>query len=87
MATLRVHIDKAATISRDPDDPDDFGKQNVGIYRLQVKGRRKLGIQPLPMHDVAIHLGKAEERGDDLPVAIAVGNEPVVSIVAAAVGL
>jgi vanillate/4-hydroxybenzoate decarboxylase subunit C len=77
------YIDKAAIISRDPDYPDDFGKQNVGIYRLEVKGRRKLGLQPVPMHDIAIQLRKAEERGEDLPVAIAVGNEPVISIVAA----
>jgi UbiD family decarboxylase len=29
-------------VSRDPLDPDNFGKQNVGIYRMEVKGKRKL---------------------------------------------
>ncbi|STT56272.1 hydroxyaromatic non-oxidative decarboxylase protein C [Klebsiella pneumoniae] len=24
--------------------------QNVGIYRMEVKGKRKLGLQPVPMH-------------------------------------
>ncbi|MCW2870738.1 non-oxidative hydroxyarylic acid decarboxylases subunit C [Actinacidiphila oryziradicis] len=76
------YLDKAAIVSRDPDDPDNFGKQNVGIYRLQVKGRNRLGMQPVPMHDVALHLRKAEERGEDLPIAITLGNEPVISIVA-----
>jgi vanillate/4-hydroxybenzoate decarboxylase subunit C len=76
------YLDKAAVVSRDPDDPGDFGKQNVGTYRLQVKGRDKLGLQPVPMHDIALHLAKAERRGEDLPVAIALGNEPVMSIVA-----
>ncbi|MGI6870738.1 non-oxidative hydroxyarylic acid decarboxylases subunit C [Amycolatopsis sp. 3B14] len=77
------YLDKAAVVSRDPADPDHFGKQNVGVYRMQVKGRAKLGLQPVPMHDIALHLAKAEENGEDLPVAIALGNEPVISIVAA----
>jgi 4-hydroxybenzoate decarboxylase len=76
------YIDKAAVVSRDPEDPENFGKQNVGVYRMQVKGRNRLGLQPVPMHDIAIHLRKAEEHGEDLPVAIAVGNDPVVTIVA-----
>ena len=76
------YLDKAAVISRDPDDPEDIGKQNVGIYRIQVKGTRKLALQPVPMHDIARHLGKAEEKGEDLPIAITLGNEPVISIVA-----
>jgi 4-hydroxybenzoate decarboxylase len=76
-------IDKAAVVSRDPDAPDDFGKQNAGIYRMQVKGRRTLGLQPVPMHDVAVHLRTAEARGQDLPIAIALGNDPAVTIAAA----
>ncbi|MGW7519746.1 non-oxidative hydroxyarylic acid decarboxylases subunit C [Streptomyces sp. NPDC054796] len=76
------YLDKAAVVSRDPEDPDDFGKQNVGTYRLEVKGRNKLGMQPVPMHDVALHLRKAEEKGEDLPIAITLGNEPVISVVA-----
>jgi vanillate/4-hydroxybenzoate decarboxylase subunit C len=76
------YIDKAAVISRDPEDAENFGKQNVGIYRAQVKRRNQLGLQPVPAHDVAIHLRKAEERGEDLPIAITIGNEPVISIVA-----
>jgi 4-hydroxybenzoate decarboxylase len=76
-------IDKAAVVSRDPDDPDDFGKQNAGIYRMPVKGRRRPGLQPVPMHDIAAQLRVAEARGEDLPVAIAIGNDPVVTIAAA----
>ena len=76
------YVDKAAVVSRDPDDPDNFDKQNVGIYRMQVKGNRELGLQPVPMHDIALHLNKAEQRGEDLPVAIAIGNDPITSVVA-----
>lgn len=77
------YIDKAAVVSKDPDDPADSGKQNVGIYRIQVTGKARLALQPVPMHDIAQHLRKAEERGEDLPVAITIGNDPVISIVAA----
>jgi vanillate/4-hydroxybenzoate decarboxylase subunit C len=75
-------IDKAVVISRDPEAPDDFGRQNVGIYRMQVKGRRRLGLLPVPMHDAAKHLALAESRGQDLPVAIALGNDPLVTVAA-----
>lgn len=76
------YIDKAAVISKDPDDPENSDKQNVGMYRIEVKGTRKLALQPVPMHDIAQHLRKAEEKGEDLPVAITLGNDPVISIVA-----
>ncbi|WP_030622343.1 non-oxidative hydroxyarylic acid decarboxylases subunit C [Streptomyces sclerotialus] len=76
------YIDKAAVVSKDPEDPENSGKQNVGIYRIEVKGKRKLALQPVPMHDIAQHLRKAEEQGEDLPIAITLGNDPVISIVA-----
>ncbi len=75
-------MDKACVISRDLEDPDNFGKQNVGIYRMQVKGKDRLGIQPVPQHDIAIHLRQAEERGVNLPVTIALGCEPVITTAA-----
>ncbi|GLG00501.1 phenolic acid decarboxylase subunit C [Alicyclobacillus hesperidum subsp. aegles] len=78
------YIDKACVISRDPSDPEHFGKQNVGIYRIQVKGKDRLGIQPVPQHDIAVHLRIAEERGENLPVAIAIGCEPVITTMAGA---
>lgn len=76
------YLDKGSVISRDPDAPDDTGKQNVGIYRMQVKGPRRLGLQPVPTHDIARHLHTAEQRGEDLPVAIALGNDPVITLAA-----
>lgn len=76
------YIDKAAVVSRDPNDPNHFGKQNVGIYRMQVKGKRRLAIQPVPVHDVALHLRAAEEQGKDLPIAITIGNDPIITLMA-----
>jgi vanillate/4-hydroxybenzoate decarboxylase subunit C len=48
-----------------------------------VKARNRISIQTVPQHDIAIHLANAEARGIDLPVAIAVGNEPVITLMAA----
>ena len=76
------YIDKACVVTKDLDDPDNFGKQNVGIYRIQAKGKDHLGIQTVPMHDAALHLSKAEARGVNLPVAIALGCEPVITTIA-----
>lgn len=76
------YIDKACVVTRDPEDPGHFGKQNVGIYRLQVKGPDTLGIQAVPQHDAGLHLRLAERRGENLPVAIAIGTDPVIGITA-----
>ncbi|MGQ4596825.1 non-oxidative hydroxyarylic acid decarboxylases subunit C [Nocardia sp. R6R-6] len=76
------YLDKAAIVSKDPADPDNSNKQNVGIYRIEVKGRRKLAIQPAPVHDIGRHLRTAEQRNEDLPIAIALGNDPIISLVA-----
>jgi UbiD family decarboxylase len=76
-------IDKACVISRDPDDWKNDDVENVGCYRLQVKDRNHLGIQTVPQHDIALQLAHAEARGEDLPVAIALGNEPILMLMAA----
>lgn len=76
-------LDKACVISRDPADWANDDVENVGVYRLQVKGPNRLGIQTVPQHDIALQLAHAEERGDDLPVAIAIGNEPLITLMAA----
>ena len=50
-------------------------------YRIEVKGRRKLALQADPIHNIAQYLRKVEQVGDDLPIAITLGNDPVISIV------
>ena len=75
-------LSKAAVVTGDPAEPDNLDKQNVGIYRIQVKDIDRIGIQALPFHDIAIQLAKAEEVNEPLPVAIALGNTPLVSFMA-----
>ncbi|MCL7705066.1 UbiD family decarboxylase [Enterobacter kobei] len=40
-------------------------------------------LPPVPMHDIALHLHKAEERGEDLPIAITLGNDPIITLMGA----
>jgi vanillate/4-hydroxybenzoate decarboxylase subunit C len=73
------YLSKAVVISKDPENP---GNQNFGIYRLQVKDKDRLGIQTAPQHDIGVNLRKAEELNRPLPVAIAIGNDPVIALAA-----
>lgn len=72
-------ISKGCVIARDPDNPK---RQNVGIYRIQVKDHDRLGIQISAQHDLAIFLRKAEERNQPLRVAISISNDPIISLAA-----
>ncbi|MDF2524176.1 MAG: UbiD family decarboxylase [Clostridiales bacterium] len=76
------YISKASVVTGDPEFPDDFNKLNVGTYRIQVKDKDRLGIQALPFHDIAIQLEKAEAENKPLPIAIALGNAPLVTFMA-----
>lgn len=76
------YISKALVVSKDPNNPESYEEQNAGTYRIQVKGKDKVGIQPLPFHDIAVHLKHAEEKNEPLPIAICLGNDPVLSFMA-----
>ncbi len=76
------YLSKASVVSKDPDEPDNFDKENVGIYRIQMLDADTLSMQGLPFHDIAIQLRKAEERNEPLPVAICLGMDPVISFMA-----
>src|SRR6266480_3931080 len=56
------------SISRDP----KTGGKNTSIYRLQLKGRNRLGI--MAQHLVR-QLVEGESRGKGLPIAIAIGTD------------
>ena len=56
-------------ISRDP----ETGERNVGVYRMQVLEARRATISASPNSDLGRHVAKAEDRGQELPVAVAIG--------------
>src|SRR5690606_18826265 len=54
------------------------GVQNVGMYRIQPKGPRKIGVS-LGTHSHAYHIMKQNEKtGKDTEVAFALGHHPAV---------
>ena len=60
-------------ISRDPKG----GGKNTSIYRLQLKGRNRLGIMA---QQLVRQLTEAESIGKGLPIAIAIGTDPVLAL-------
>ncbi|MDP6179417.1 MAG: UbiD family decarboxylase, partial [Desulfatiglandales bacterium] len=58
----------------------DTGIPNVGNYRGQIKGRRRVGVFPSGLgQDIMIHWEKCKERGIPLESALVIGAPPVVS--------
>lgn len=60
------------------------GVQNVSIHRLQVSGPDRLGALLLPRHTLA-YQRMAEESGQDLPVAIVIGIDPLTLLASQAI--
>lgn len=66
-------ITAGLVISKDPES----ARSNTSIYRLQVHGSRRLGVKAQQLHR---QLRKAEAKGEPLPVAIAIGTDPVLML-------
>jgi len=60
------------------------GKRNLGLYRLQQHSPTTLGMHWQIHKDSTAHHAIAEQLGQRLPVAIAIGADPVVSYTASA---
>ncbi len=57
---------------------------NIGMYRLQLMGRRHLAMHCHMHHDGARHWRSWKARGERMPVAIALGGESVLPYAATA---
>jgi 2,5-furandicarboxylate decarboxylase 1 len=66
------YISSGVSIIRDP----DTGIHNAGTYRLQIKGKNRLGIYPGAYSHMYHVQRKYEQRNEDAPVVIAVGHHP-----------
>lgn len=64
-------------VTRDP----DTGIQNVGTYRVQMKGPRKTGLMISRYQDGLRHIRKNEARGRPTEVAVVIGADPTVGLV------
>ena len=77
------YIGKANIVSRDPLEPDNFNKQNVGIYRIQVHGPDRFSLLSVPSHDMAHMIRTAESKNLPLKIAVMIGNHPAMAMFAA----
>lgn len=77
------YLGKANVVSRDPLDPDDFNKQNVGIYRIQIQGPDLITVLSVPAHDLGRQMVAAEQHDKPLKIAIMLGNHPAMAMFAA----
>lgn len=62
----------------------ETGIRNVGMYRLQVYDRNTTGMHWHPHKDSASHYRIAERLGQKLPVAVAIGPDPITTFAATA---
>ena len=60
------------------------GQRNVGTYRLQKLSPRTLAMHWQIHHDGAAHYREYQQAGQQMPVAIALGGDPVMSYIGTA---
>ncbi len=64
-------------ITRPPDaGPQDTDRYNIGVYRMQRLGPRNAIMRWLAHRGGAMHHLEWKERGEDMPVAVAIGADP-----------
>ncbi len=70
------YITLPLVITRDPETHDI----NLGIYRMMLLDRTTLCMHWLPQKHGYMHYAKAEKKGTDLPVAVAIGADPALEV-------
>lgn len=63
-------------------DPES-GRQNCGIYRMQIYDHKTTGMHWHPPKDGSQHFRKYQEWGALMPVAVALGVDPAITFAAA----
>ncbi len=66
------YLTVACTICRDP----DTGIPNVGVYRMEVRGKQQVGLMANPIHDFAHIARRHAELGRMMEVVVAIGHHP-----------
>ncbi|MBI4775697.1 MAG: menaquinone biosynthesis decarboxylase [Deltaproteobacteria bacterium] len=92
-----VNLDRLPVLTCWPEDGGPFvtlplvftkhprtGQTNMGMYRLQVYDRQTTGMHWHTHKGGAQHYRVAEAMGEPLPVAVAIGTDPVTTYVATA---
>ncbi|MBI2849185.1 MAG: UbiD family decarboxylase [Chloroflexi bacterium] len=71
-----AYITVGVQISKDP----ETGIPNAGIYRQELKGKNRLGIQSPSWQHLGVQCARAEALNKPLEVAVAHGCDPVILI-------
>lgn len=72
------------TIHADDEGADKPASRNVGMYRVQLLGKRTLAMHWHMHHDGARHWRSWKAKGKPMPVAVALGGESVLPYAATA---
>ena len=67
------YITNAIVIAKDPEN----GIRNASFHRMQVKGPNRIGTSLHSRRHLWNYVQRAEERGQDVPVAIVIGAHPL----------
>jgi len=67
------YITNAIVIAKDP----DTGVRNASFHRMQVKGKNLIGTSLHSRRHLWTYMQRAEERGEDLAVAVVIGAHPL----------
>lgn len=70
------YITNAIVVAKHP----DTGVRNASFHRMQVKGPNRLGTSLHSRRHLWNYAQRAEERGEDLPIAIVVGAAPAFTL-------
>jgi len=73
------YITAGIVVAKDP----ETGIRNVSVNRMQLKGRKKLGIRMMPPQHLGVIHQKCEKNGKNLEIAVAIGNHPFETLCAA----
>ena len=60
------------------------GLRNASMYRAQVHDPKTLGLLAAPYRHIVLHRNEALKRGEPLPVAIALGVDPAITVASVA---
>jgi 4-hydroxy-3-polyprenylbenzoate decarboxylase len=72
------------TVHADDRDAAKPSSHNIGMYRVQVLGKRRMAMHWHMHHDGARHWRSWKQRGERMPVAIALGGESIMPYAATA---
>lgn len=71
---LGPYITAGIIVAKDP----ETGRRNVSIARLRLEGGDALLAGISPSHHLSRLMEKAQARGEELPIAVVIGNHPAV---------